>query len=459
MSRANDSLAGADARGVSFPVTSRPVIDALDVTRAVVISQFLFAAGHLLTTGGFLYYFANALKPTATMFSVLLIVPELCEVVSLWCRPIIIRLGSRKRTWLCFFLLARFAALAIPLMAFPQFRFSNTVSFWIIVVALAVSSLCQSISYVAYLSWLSDIVPRKSFGSFFALRRLATLVIMVSIPYLTSLLRGDWSHWQSSDDIRWAYVTVFLTGGGLLLLTAIPLMRLPDIPVSWNEQEGRRTRWSRELLHTIWKNRPLRFVLISSWWLAAAQGLTQTVFYLFQTRYLHLPIGVYFLMAALMYSMQIPFNWIGGYLSDRIGDRGPLLISLPLVSLAMIFWLLATPEHPEWLYGAYAVWGLFGLINICERNLLLRVAPRSDNTIPLALSRGGGGVLAALAGLAGGALLDSLLTHNADAPHVAYRSLFVVSFILRVTAPLWLLKVTPRPQSPSYHSAQKSMPA
>ena len=284
-------------------------------------------------------------------------------------------------------------------------------------------------------------MPQECYGRFFGLRRVANLVVMVFLPCVASLLRGDWSNWQSDESVRWAYIVVFLSGGLLLLLTVIPLLRVPEVPVRWNRAEQGSSFWDWEMLTPIWSNRSLRFVLISSCWLAVAQGLTQTAFYQYQTQVLHLKLETYFLLSGLMYLLQIPFSWLGGAVSDRFGDKGPLLVTLPLVSCAMLFWLLATPDHPEWMIGAYAVWGLFGLINVTEWNILLRVSPKSDNALPLAFSRSSGGLLTALSGLAGGILLDLLLRRFPLSPLFAYQVLFVTSWVLRCTAAFWLAPV------------------
>ena len=102
----------------------------------------------------------------------------------------------------------------------------------------------------------------------------------------------------------------------------------------------------------------------------------------------------------------------GGVLSDRGRDRQALIVGLLLVSGAMGFWLLARPGDAAWLVGAYAVWGLFGLVNVCQRNLLLKSAAASDNIVPIAVLEHLGGLSPGLAGLAGGWLLDRLLARD-----------------------------------------------
>lgn len=413
-------------------------VDPLDATRAVVVSQTVFTAGHVLTTGGFLYYFANALTNSALLFAVLLITPEISSLVGLAARPVIRRLGGRKRTWLTFFLLARIVALGIPLTAISAWRTEPLTAFWVIIGSLAVSQALQSIAFTAYLSWMADLVPEPVWGRFFALRQTANVAVMAFLPAVTVVLRRDWSTWPDNDLVRLAYVAVFLSGGGLMLLAAVPMLRLPDLPVRW---EPRKPRW-RDAWLAVWRSRPLSRVIATSLWLALAQGLTQSAFFKYQVGVLRLPLEEYLLLSGLMYALQIPFSLLGGRLSDRYGDRWPLMISLLMNSGAMLFWLLARPGDRGWLIGAYAVWGLFGVVNVCLRNLTLRVAARSDNAVPIALFQHAAALCAGIAGLIGGWLLDDLLSRNFTNPLLPFQILFAVSGIGRGTAPLWLVGST-----------------
>ena len=108
----------------------------------------------------------------------------------------------------------------------------------------------------------------------------------------------------------------------------------------------------------------------------------------------------------------------------------------------MGFWMMASPEEPNWLYAAYAMWGLFGVVNICQRNLLLRVSPPSDNTVPIALLRQVSGLLAGGAGLLGGLAIDTMTGSRFGMSLIAAcHVIFVLSWLGRATAAFWLLPV------------------
>ena len=287
---------------------TRETIDPLDVTRAVVVAHVLFTAGNVLSTGGFLYFFVNALGPSGTLLTLLMITPEMSETAALFARPVIAWMGSRKKTWLVFTILARVAALGIPLMAFDQFRSNDQIAIWIIIAALALSHVCRAIAYVSYISWISDVVPKENWGQFFALRRIANLVTMLSVPVGASMLRDDWRGWTDNDAVQMAYVSVFLIGGALILLSAIPLLRVPDVPVQWTQRSPRLL----DVLANVWTSKPLRFVVLSSFWLAFFQGLTQSLFFLYAVRALGISLSVYFLLPAVMNLVQLPLSGLGG---------------------------------------------------------------------------------------------------------------------------------------------------
>ena len=145
------------------------------ITRRVLVGQALFTAGHVRSTGGLLYYFANECQPAAVLRALLQCTPEVAESAGLFVRPLVRRLGGRKWTWMLTLILARVAALGVPLTAFPELRPPGVEPIWLIIGCVAVWYVCQGMAYIAFLSWLSDLVPNQSWGRFFARRNLAVV--------------------------------------------------------------------------------------------------------------------------------------------------------------------------------------------------------------------------------------------------------------------------------------------
>jgi len=416
------------------------------ITRRVVVGQMLFTAGHALSSGGFLYYFANEFRPSAALFALLQVMPEVAETAGLFVRPLLQAVGSRKRIWMALLIAGRVAALGIPVMAFPELRPAGVDPFWIIVASVGVWYACQGLSYVAYLSWLSDLVPERRWGRFFAARQMGMLAVTLVATNVVSFARERWLRSLPEDVRDWSFVVIFIAGGVLAVASILPLLSLPDVAARSRPS----ALPSLSMLSAALADRSYRLFVVHGWWLASAQGLSQAALYKYQVDVLHLPISIYYGMTSLMLVLQLPLAMVAGRLSDRYGDRRPLLLALFAISPALLCWMAATPETWWLLFGAYALWGLFGIINLCQQNLALRLAPPSDNTLHFALFRQIGGLLAGLAGLCGGLWLDVLLRQDALASGVTiagwtlgpFQIVFGASLLGRVTAPLWLLGVS-----------------
>ncbi|MBL8851574.1 MAG: MFS transporter [Planctomycetaceae bacterium] len=412
------------------------------VTRRVVIGQMLFSTGNVLSTGGFLYYFANEFRPSAALFALLQVAPEVAESLGVFARPVVDTFGGRKRAWMALLIIGRLAALVIPAMAFPALRPEGVDPFWIIVTSVAVWYACQGLSFVAYLSWLSDLAPERQWGRFFAARQMSTIVVSLIVPVAAAMTRERWLK-QLPDGARdWSFAAIFIAGGVLALGSIVPLWRLPDVP----RRTASSSLQSWSLLPRILADRSLRRVLAGSWWLALAQGLSQAAIFKFQVEVLHVPLSRYYVLSSVMLVLQLPLAVLAGRMSDRYGDRRPLMLALWTVSPALLFLMSATPQTWWLLFGAYALWGLFGIINVCQQNLVLRLAPATDNTLQLGLFRQVGGLLAGLAGLCGGLWLDDLLLDSASVNIAGlvlgpFQIVFAASLLGRITAPLWFLGV------------------
>jgi hypothetical protein len=417
-------------------------VSPVEVGTRLAATQTIFTAGHALTTGGFFNYFVSSYSPTATWLAILQAAPEFFETAGVFARPIVMRLMSRKSLWIGGLIFGRVAALVIPLIAvLGQGKHAMDVLPWILV-AVGGWYAFQGLSYIAFLSWLSDLAPERTWGRVFASRQL----VYVVMTWIMSTLGGQAVRWQKAnlppDQQFWFYVVAFTAGGVVAALSFLPMVGLPAMPA--------RAAFDRyELvtpLRAAFRDRDFRCLLLWAVHMAFAQGLTQAVITKYQIEILAIPFDGYLRMAAVMLSIQIVLSVVAGYLSDRIGDRNVLFTSHLLLSFAMVFPLLATPEEPQWQLGAYVVWGLFGIVNVVMYTLAWRLAPRSDNTSFLGLFRPLAGLTAALAGILGGILLDRLLKGGWSAELFGrtwsgFHLLFVVSFVGRFTAPFWLLGI------------------
>ncbi|MBL4884790.1 MAG: MFS transporter [Planctomycetaceae bacterium] len=419
------------------------------LSRSVVFNQTLFTAGYSLTSGGFLVFFAADLGASTKAITWILTLPELVGMLAVLTPCILCWVKNKKQLFLGCSVLSRIASLLIPLAVLLP---GSQTQFHLLVSAIVLTGILQAIGYTAYLSWLTDLAPEKSWGRFFARRNMAKVAVLVLVPFGGALLR-DWF----KNDIhleQWrlfGYVIVFGVGNLLQLTSLIPLLKWPAIPnwktaaISDNQLDANPVVASEDKPHQ-GSLRSLIFVLLFSWWLAFFQGLTQTAFFLHSYRTLHVSMTTYYLLVGSMYLLQLLLSWWAGTNADRKGYRNMLFTSTLIVSLSMICWAATINGNWLWLWGAYLLWGGFGVVNLSLQNLLFTVATKGKNTLAIALSRNGAGLIAGLTGLAGGYWLEQMLSNNEFVrlpwgEMNPFLFLFLLSFAGRFLAPVWLLGI------------------
>jgi len=426
--------------------------DNLDaVTRAVLWNSMLWTAGNALTSGGFLSYFASELHASPFVLAVLMATPETVGIMALAGRPIIRCLGDRKRTWLVCSLISRGALCGIPLLAIPALRPTGIDPVWIMIGCLAVAQAAQAIAFVAYFSWLSDLVPGHRWGRFFALRQIATLVVLLIVPVAAGYARGYWRGIYSDQQALWALMGTMLLGIGLLLFSLWPMLRIRSIPVQESSADLAYQRQGLKggsvTLRGIGRalaDRPFRRLCFYSWWLAFWSGLTQVVIFKFLYGPLAISLGTYYLLSSVMKLVQIPISWKTGIVADRFGNKTALILGVLATAAAMPFFCLAGMAQWWWVFGAYVMWGGWGAVNIAAPNLMLKLSPPSDNAANIALFRHVAGLIAGLSGMLGGILFARLAGNwtlwtgwkfTAD----PYQVLFLISFVGRALTVFWII--------------------
>ena len=443
------------------------------IIRRVILGQMLFSAGHALTTGGFLNYFANPFfKGFAVWMAVMQIIPETAESLAVITRWLVLRWGGRKVVWWVSLILGRLAALAIPGLVFLGMKPGTTGAMPAIIALLGLWYLLQGVSYTAYLSWLSDLVPEVNWGRLLARRSMAISLVTLCMTFIAAALL-DCVKALPMSEVLSGYTLLFACGGVLCLSSILPVVGLPRVAMR-GTCEGRQE--SGGVVPSLWESigpqlrlafsePSFRRFVWGSWQLSFFQGLTQAAQFQLSANLLHVSQFEYYRLLSVMLVLQIPLAAWAGRLVDQGHDRRVMTWGLLGVSLAMGCWWMATwsvGEHPihssttgkAWLLASYVLWGGFGLINVAQPSLGLKLSPRSDNAVQLSLFRQIGGLLAGVSGMLGGMVLDRFSQGAKLPPLEVFRWVFVVSGIGRVTAVLWFRGEEP-PRQESIGSSVK----
>ena len=417
-------------------------VEVSHVVRAVFISQLIFAVGHTLTSGAFFSYFVYQFGPSAFLLGVLLSAAELAGSFSVLGRWIALRLGNRKRIWIIFLISGRLAGMMIPLALLWPTSTSSEAPLLYVLICTLVWNFLQGVAYINYISWLSDLVPRGEWGRLFSRRQIAITIISLFAAVVVAEARRQYLRELPDWAARWSYAVIFLVGGILAIVGIVPLLGIPHVPwtpTPWKLPEFGQLRSAM--------SRSFLCLLTSRWWLAFFQGLTQAALFKYAVDHVGVPLNQYTWLIAIMLILQLPATWWAGRISDRGRDKQGLIWGMLLVAAAIPIWLLAGPETWQLLFLAWGLWGAFGLVNVCGHNLCLKLSPPGDNSGQFALYDQVSGLIAGGAGILGGYLLQSMIeasqvsASSTTTDLLPYQILLTVSFIGRVTAPLWLLPI------------------
>ena len=146
-------------------------------------------------------------------------------------------------------------------------------------------------------------------------------------------------------------------------------------------------------------------------WLSLANGISQAAEKVFPKNVLKLGVGDMAIMRNAMQIGQIGVSRWAGPFSDRYGNRPVLVACQWMVSIAMIFYLIASPG-PAWhawlLLGAWVLWSFYAGHNVCLPNLALKLAPVQEKSPYVAANEAVASLFHGVITLVGGFLFDWL---------------------------------------------------
>jgi len=412
-----------------------------DALRRGIINGVLWSLGNGLTSGTIIYYFAIELGARGLGMSLVLAAPTLAALLSLATPWLILRLGGVKATCLraslASYLLLLGLALLVTELPLPGGKLAYFVAL------LMAHQMLEAIGHATLWSWWSALVPQPIRGRYFGQRTAWQLAALIPALLASGWFADAWRDRYSGDVplVFWGYLLPVGIGLALLICSLIPLAQMPDIGAA------ARTAGSRGLLRAPFLDRRFRPLLWFGCWLSLVNGLTQAA----QNIYPYvIGLGVFDLamMRTGMRLGQLGISPLVGKTSDRYGNRPVMLLATALLATGPLFFLLATPEQPGWLWAAWLMWIAWAGINICRPNLMLKLAPAEQNSGYIATFLAVTGACYAVGTVVGGLGFDWL---QAVSPFAYYglqithfQFLFVFGSAARMAALLLLWRVPER---------------
>jgi len=384
-----------------------------------------------LTGGMFLTGFALYLEMNEFMIGLLASMPFVVTVFQLPASYSILRTGKQKA-------IACWAAAAarviwIPIVVVTLLSFTSRLNgVGIILGLIFLSYAFISISYVSWLSWMSDLVPEDIRGTFFGTRNMicgaAGMIVLIIFGRLLDSMNGH--VWGA---LPVGFGITFISAAFFGIFSLYFLNRIsepgngskPETPHSFVESFSipfAEPNFTRFLLFT--------FLWSFSVYLASPFF---TLYYLRDLDFSYSFVAVLGMISAFsdLIGMQV---W--GRISDRIKNKAVIQFAGRVAIFLPLAWVLARPRSIVIPVVLHVVGGGFWAgINLCMNNLLLSISPREDRASFFSLYNIMGGIGAATAPILAGLLLKSiselglhLFSWNLFPVHI----IFIASTLLRL---------------------------
>ena len=392
-----------------------------------------------LTAGLFLTSLAIYLGLSDLLIGLLGAMPFIVTAFQLPTSMLLERFGGRKKLAVMASLSARLIWIPILLTALVSVKVYpyKTVT---VLLLIFCSHVCISISYIAWFSWISDLVPEYIRGSFFGRRNmfcgLGGLLVMIAFGRLL-----DFSETLGPSGMAFGFIATF--GMAILcgLISSLYLLRLP------NHFETTSINHPPLRLREPFGDANFRKFLYFSFLWNFGVYFAAPFFTLYSLRDLHFSHNFVAIMGGTSALANLFLVTFWGRISDRVKNRPVILLAGVMVSLLPLGWLMVGPSSRWVVIVIHLVGGSFWAgITLCFSNLLIHIAPRENASVFYSMTSLVTGVAAALAPVISGLLAHRLAMTNL--PSLGIKPLhvvFFISFLLRFSS-LFILARVHEPQ-------------
>jgi MFS family permease len=403
----------------------------------------------VLTSGIFLTGFALLLGANDLHIGILAAIPFIAQLTQLGSSFVIEQKGNRKKTCLAFANVNRYSwifVFAILLFRNPE---QNPTTIWILVGASIISYLFGSAGGVAWLSWMADLVPEEIRGRFFAKRNMILGIVGVVVMLLAGKYLDLWKNLGSRVEV-YGFLSVFLIAVICGVISLQFLKRIPDL----EKEKPKKADFS------FWKmikipfsdSNFLSFTLFCALW-SFSVNLASPFFAVYMLKDLKMSYSLLALVTILNEISSILSLPLWGRLSDRFGSKPVLFLTTLSAALLPMLWVLTVSRHFVLIIIVLQLYGglFWSGLNLNNNNLLLKLAPKENNSIYLATFAALTGLATAVAPILGGFLANELRGTALNLGFARIHDLhfvFLISGMLRLVSRAFLQKVNEPKEKP-----------
>ena len=274
----------------------------------------LSAPFNTISTGVLLTGFALFLGASPLEISIIISLPFLTQIVQFFAPWIVDRVGSRKKLTAYGTLYSRFVWILVA--ALPVLLVVDVDPVPLFIVLSIVSLIFFNLGLNSWLSWMSDLVPRRFRGRFFGKRNMYVGLLSMGMLVLTGLTL-DFFRTTRMEGL--GYSLIILSGVGLAYFSFRFTLLIDDVPQTDSEQTSPWKMWRQ-----IRENRKFRSILsfLAIWTIVT--GVAAPFYYVHLYENLHWDYTHATLYAAITAGLPFLLQPIWGKLLDRVGHK-PLL--------------------------------------------------------------------------------------------------------------------------------------
>jgi MFS family permease len=405
-----------------------------------------------LTGGAFLVAFALLMGANNFQIGLLASLPTFTNIFQLLSIWLVRKFNNRRAVAFICSVLARLPLLVIAVLPL----LFDTASIDILIFFLFFFYFFGSIAGPAWNSWMKDLVPEETLGSYFARRTSYTqtlnVVLSLVAALLVDLIKENYPQYE-----LYTYATMFALAGGAGLLGAWFLYRTPE-PQSYLAHENIFNLFKRPLMDSNFR----RLLVFNSAWVFAI-NIATPFFTVFLLKSLGLPLSYIIGLTILSQVCSILTVRIWGRYSDRYSNKTVIAILAPLYIFCLIGWCFVgiyTKMYANLILLVF-IHIFTGIstagINLSLTNIGLKLAPRQEAIVYLSVKNIITAFFSSMAPLLGGILADYFnnrsLTINTtwNGPHLTkelhlvslhqWNFLFAIGAFMAIVAAEFLVRV------------------
>ncbi len=394
--------------------------------------------------GVFLTGFALLLGANDMIIGLLAALPAFANLIQIVGSYIISKVGSSKRVCIVTILLHRLTwgiVTGLPFILFTDGFYVFRV--WIFVLFLGVSSIFASLSGVAWMSWMADLVPREMRGRFFALRNMWAQAVGMILAVLGGKFMDEWRGRFAGNELLESYGFSILFGMGVIfgLASIVLISRIQEPQRSQKVEASFLHQLKRPFLDPVFK----KFMRFSVVW-GFCVAVSGPFFGVYMIKTLGVPFSTISIFGLLSGITNIVGTRFWARFIDTIGSKPILIICGMAAALVPVLWIFAAPGQYAILFIIHILSGLcWSGIGLASGAMMMNIAPAKSNSVYFAVFAAVTGLSGAVAPIVGGVmgeLFQGLRIGFGQLSIADLQLLFLASSILRLLS-LLLLRTIP----------------